>query len=420
MENNSKVFAMAMFCVLAIAVASNASSEVKHGALAGEDKGDGKPNEAEKVASSPPPTSPPIQNAAPTVQVHTSPPQLSQSLPNSGNVDSSSSESPPSMHSSIKSVPPPGPENLNPGASGKVNTSMNLPTKEEHKDSEPPKKEGDKPVQSPIKDDHKAPQDPEKKGDMTSQGPTKDNVPKGSQGIVESGSSGDVSKEGSCDTVNVTCQTGVLVACLWQSGVESREFFLLVQNTGTDDLNVNLKSPSNIKIDSKSLNLTKHSNKKVNLNVDASKGLKIVLSSGKGKDCVLQYKKSTSDWFNYPQIPSYAAQVRPLHGAYLLFATITIVGGTWACCKFGKKEKIVDAGIPYQQLEMATHTQSASLPANEVPADSWDENWDDDWDDEEAVVRTTAKQPTENAPSNGLSSKSANPNKDGWEIDWDD
>ncbi|XP_028552701.1 uncharacterized protein LOC110104033 [Dendrobium catenatum] len=254
MENNSKVFAMAMFCVLAIAVASNASSEMKHRALAGEDKGDGKPNEAEKVASSPPPTSPPIQNVGPTDRVHTSPPQPSQSLPNSSNSDSSSSDSSPLMNSSIKSVPPPGPENLNPGASGKVNTSTNPPTKEEHTDSETPKKEGDKPVQSPIKDDHKAPQDPEKRGDMTSQGPTNDNEPKGSQGIVESGS---------CDTANVRCQTGVLAACLWQPGIESTEFFLLVQNTGTDDLNVNLESPSNIKIDSKSLNLTKHSNKKV-------------------------------------------------------------------------------------------------------------------------------------------------------------
>ncbi|PKU64099.1 hypothetical protein MA16_Dca008005 [Dendrobium catenatum] len=69
---------------------------------------------------------------------------------------------------------------------------------------------------------------------------------------------------------------------------------------------------------------------------------------------------------------------------------------------------------------MATHTQSASVSANEVPADSWDQGWDDDWDDEEAVVRTATKQPAENAPSNGLSSKSSNPNKDGWEIDWDD
>lgn len=424
MGNESKVFAMAMLCFLAVAAASNALYRVKHRALAGEDKGDGKPNESGKVISFPPPISPPIQNAAPAVRGHTIPtqPQPNQSLPNSNNSDSSSFKSSPSVDSSTKTVPPPGPENLNRGPSkqGEDNTSLNPPRKEEHKASEAPKNEGDKPVLSPRKEDHLAPQGPEKRGGIASKAPTKGNVPKGSQEMLEPGS--DKSEHESCETAiasNFTCQKGVLVACLLQSGNESTEFSLLVQNTGADDLNVNLKSPSNIKIDSKSFNLPKHSNKKVNLTADASRGLRIILNTGEGKDCVLQTKTSAFDWFQ--QFPAYAAQVRPMHGAYFLFATIIIIGGTWACCKFGKAEKRVDAGIPYQQLEMAaTRTQTAPAVANEVPADSWDQGWDDDWDDEEAVVRAASKQSTENAPSNGLSSRSVNHSKDGWEIDWDD
>lgn len=418
MENKIKVFAMVILCVLDIAAASNASSGVKHRALAGEDKRDGKTNEPDKITSSHPPVSPPIQNAAPTVQGHTSPPQPSKSLPISKNSDSSGFRSPPIMDSSTKTAPPLGPDNLNPGASRheENTTSMNPPTKEEHKASEAPEKEGDKPVQSPRKEDRKAPPDPEKSGGMTSQAPTKDNVPKGSQGILESGSG--KSKNESCEAenaTNFTCQKGVLVACLLQSSIESTEFFLLVQNTGADDLNVNIKSPSNIKIDSKSLNLLKHSNKKVNLMADTSRGLKIILSTEEGEDCVVQTKISSSDWFNIQQ-------VRPMHGAFFLFAIITIVGGICAFWKFRRtKNRVDDAGIPYQQLEMATHTQSTSMAANEVPADSWDQSWDDDdWDDEEAVVRTAGKQLTETVPSNGLSSRSANPSKNGWEIDWDD
>ncbi|XP_020597338.1 uncharacterized protein LOC110037101 [Phalaenopsis equestris] len=421
MENNIKVFAMTMLCVLFIAVASNAS-EVKHRALAVEDKGDGKPNESEKVASSPPSIPRPIQNAAPTVQGHPSPPQSNQSMPNSDKSDTSSSKSSPLVDSSTKTVPPPGPENLNPGASsqGEDNAPLNPSTKEKHKASETPKKEGDKPVQSPMNEGDKAPRDPEKREDMVSQAPTKDNMPNGSHEIVDS--EGDKSKNKSCETANdsnLTCQKGALVACLLPSGIESTEFFLLVQNTRADDLNVNIKNPSNIKIDSTLLSLPKHSNKKFNLTADASRDLIITLTTGEG-DCVLTTKTSISDGFHFQQFPAYATQLRPMHGAYFLFATFIIICGTWACCKFGRTEKRVDAGIPYQQLEMAMHTQPSSVTANEVPADGWDQSWDDDWDDEEAVIRTADKKVTESVPSNGLSSRSATPAKDGWEIDWDD
>ncbi|KAK8941162.1 hypothetical protein KSP39_PZI010492 [Platanthera zijinensis] len=148
-------------------------------------------------------------------------------------------------------------------------------------------------------------------------------------------------------------------------------------------------------------------------------GLKIILSTGKG-DCVLQTKTPTPDWLSLQQFPAYAAHVRPMHGAYFLFATIIIVGGTWAFCKLGKKEKRADTRIPYQRLEMVTQTRFAAAPAHVIPTDNWDQGWDDDWDDEEAVVRTSAKKPAEDVSPNGRSSRPENTNQNGWEIDWDD
>lgn len=49
MENESKVVAVAILCFLSIAAASNALSGVNRRALAGEDTGNGKPDDPEKV-----------------------------------------------------------------------------------------------------------------------------------------------------------------------------------------------------------------------------------------------------------------------------------------------------------------------------------------------------------------------------------
>lgn len=424
MENSSKAFATALVCVLAMVVMANASDAVKHRVLAGEGKGDGKFNETQKVASSPSPKSSPDGNHVPDDKGNTLLPQHDQSPPKPIHSDPAIPRSPPLANGSAKLVPPPGPENLSPNDSKKVedNTPQSPPNKEDNKSPEAPKKEVNKPMQAPKMEDHSALQAPILV-DKAPQAPKVDKAQGQNEGATNSGNTDENnSKNEVCETANTSnlvCRAGVLVACLLQPKIESTELFLIVQNTGEVDLNVNITSPGKIKIDSSSLNLPKESNKKIKLVADASMDMKFILNAGKG-DCVLQTKTPSSDWLSLQQIPAYAAQVRPMHGAYFLFAAILIAGGTWAFCKFGKKEKRVDAGIPYQQLEMGTQTRSASVPAHVTAADGWDQSWDDDWDDEEAVVRSSAKQHAENASSNGLSSRSANPNQNGWEIDWDD
>lgn len=420
---------MVMICVLALAAISNTSAVPNHRALLGEDKGNGNVREPQELVSSPPPISPLIGNHSPTDQGHNLPLQSYQSPAKSANSDSGIPRSPPPLvDSSQKLLPPPGPENLNPGGTTKAEDmiSQKPPNKEENKTPEDPKKEENKAPENPKKEENKAPEDPKKEGKTPLQSPEKADHKAPQTPNKETSKSGERdeknSKNESCETANastLTCRTGGLIACLFQPGTESTKLFLIVQNTGEDDLYVNITSPGKIKIDSKTLDLPKQSNKKVNITADTSMGLKIILSTSKG-DCVLQTMTPTPDWLSLQQFPAYAAQVRPMHGAYFLFAVIIIVGGTWAFCKYGKKEKRADTGIPYQRIEMATQTRSASAPAHVIPTDNWDQGWDDNWDDEESVVRTSAKKPAEDVSPNGRSSRPENTNQNGWEIDWDD
>ncbi|PKA50556.1 hypothetical protein AXF42_Ash013771 [Apostasia shenzhenica] len=411
MGNCNQTVPVALLCVLAMAMVSSASSMMNFRILVAEEKGDGKPSELPKVSPSTPPTSPLNGNASASSQSQPPPPKPDSSPPNSLSSDSPRPKSP-------SWSTPSGPEdkNLNESSQGTPNSP---PKKEAQKAPESPNKGDDAIIQPPVKQNLNVPQAPV--NDKTPPAQVKDEASqptKEDNSTTLSGKSDDSSKKENCDISDastVKCQNGALVACLLQAETNSKDLFLLVQNIGADDLKVNVTFPVNLKIGSKMLELSKHGVGKVEIEADNSQNLEIVLNAGK-EDCILRTKQSISDWLSFQQMPAYAAQV----GAYFLFATILFIGGTWACCKFGKREKRVDAGIPYQQLEMTTQAQSISVASNEISADNWDQSWDDDWDDEEAAVRTSGKRHTEIASSNGISSRSPNPNKDGWDIDWDD
>ncbi|KAJ6804331.1 uncharacterized protein M6B38_185725 [Iris pallida] len=117
----------------------------------------------------------------------------------------------------------------------------------------------------------------------------------------------------------------------------------------------------------------------MNVPGDATNNLKIVLNSGK-EHCVLEITSSVPGWNPLQQ---YTAQLTPTNGAYFVFASLAVAAGVWACCKFARKGRRVDAGVPYQQLEMGAQTQqSGSAVVEASMADGWDQGWDDDWDEE--------------------------------------
>ncbi|PQP98507.1 uncharacterized protein Pyn_34894 [Prunus yedoensis var. nudiflora] len=215
----------------------------------------------------------------------------------------------------------------------------------------------------------------------------------------------------SCDGIIKTCKVkDVVVACIKNFDIESKEVVILVQNVGDSTLNATV-SAENTKRD---LEIAKHKNKKVNISLDIDRSTKITLNTGNG-ECELHMDPPVSDGNFFLRLPSYEKVVTPINGAYFLIVTVLIFGGTWAFCKARKRKQRTGGGVPYQELEMGL-PESVSATAVET-AEGWDQGWDDDWDGDNAV-KSPGAHLVGSISANGLTSRSAN--KDGWENDWDD
>ncbi|KAA8533971.1 hypothetical protein F0562_031488 [Nyssa sinensis] len=199
-----------------------------------------------------------------------------------------------------------------------------------------------------------------------------------------------------CDISSYRCQdNNNMIACLSQGASGSQGSFLLVQNDGEISLKVNFTDIA-----------CKH----------YFQGERTIETPSQGD----QYISKPPEEKIYTQFPSYDKQfysyatfVTPTNGAYLLFLTALIIGGTWACCKLGKRGRHLE-GVPYEELEMG---RSESLSAMNVETEGWDQYWDDDWD-EEKEVKSPAGNHIGNGQANGFTSKSSK--IDGWGNDWDD
>uniref|UniRef100_A0A1D1YI02 DUF7356 domain-containing protein n=1 Tax=Anthurium amnicola TaxID=1678845 RepID=A0A1D1YI02_9ARAE len=227
-------------------------------------------------------------------------------------------------------------------------------------------------------------------------------------------SRGKAQEDDKCNaSLPLSCHVEGLVACLQHPQNGSQEWFLLVRNEEENLLNVNISASASMKI-ANPLPMPKHNIKKIKFHADAAGDGRIVLNAGK-KDCILHVPPpSTLAGKFFPQFSRYANHVTPVYGIYVASLTVFFAGGTWACCKFRKRGRRVDAGVAYQQLEMGTHNQS-SARADDNEMDGWDEGWnDDEWDEEEAVPRPPEKR---GVSENGVTSKSSA--KNDWE-DWDD
>lgn len=214
-----------------------------------------------------------------------------------------------------------------------------------------------------------------------------------------------------CKISQYTCHDrGNLTACLQFSGEAPKELSLLIQNDGESTLNVSGTLPPKIPL--KQMLIHKQQAKKISFMASAGNRLLIVLTAGNGT-CMIRMDatKSGGDFFRH--LPFYATQATPIHGVYLFLLIAVTIGGTWACCKWGRRGRVVD-GVPYQELEMG---QVDSFTANNVETtEGWDESWDEDWEDEETV-----KTPSGNHVGNGSVNGHSRPSKkDGWENDWDD
>ncbi|BFG36595.1 hypothetical protein CerSpe_228700 [Prunus speciosa] len=365
--------------IFIVAEASNASLLFKHRILIGETQKDNStvPGKDSPVPSPPrPPPSPP--------------PPVSSS---GGNGSVPKADDDPSKNKT-DSLPPaktpkadPGPRGLNNNTKTDEGKDPNKEKKDRNPTPDKESKEDPNPVpattpkQDPnskqLKDEPNSASAPPEGGKVKN----KEDSPKG--GKVKSkekkekndnvNNSQNADKE-SCDGIIKTCKVkDVVVACIKNFDIESKEVVILVQNVGDSTLNATV-SAENTKRD---LEIAKHKNKKVNISLDIDRSTKITLNTGNGE--------------------------------------LLIFGGTWAFCKARKKKQRTGGGVPYQELEMGL-PESVSATAVET-AEGWDQGWDDDWDGDNAV-KSPGAHLVGSISANGLTSRSAN--KDGWENDWDD
>ncbi|XP_022935129.1 uncharacterized protein LOC111442092 [Cucurbita moschata] len=216
------------------------------------------------------------------------------------------------------------------------------------------------------------------------------------------------SKHETCDGVpdNKKCRDqNKLIACIQSNLIESRGLAVLVLNEGEDTLEVNVTGGNFFK----GLKILKHHKERITIPLTTETSYKLILDAGNG-ECVLYRSPLVSGENLFLHLPSFDQLATPVNGAYFLILAVLIFGGSWACCKFRRRQA---GGIPYQELEMALPESSSAV--NVETADGWDQGWDDDWDEENAV-KSPGGRHIGSISANGLTARS---NKDGWENDWD-
>lgn len=151
----------------------------------------------------------------------------------------------------------------------------------------------------------------------------------------------------------------------------------------------------------------------INISDSGRGSLTIVLHAGNENCTIHKGAVVPEDNINL-QYPTFDTYITPINGAYVLFASALIIGGTWTCFKSWKGRRARVDGIPYQELEMGQ--SDLVLSVNVENSEGWDQSWDDDWDEEKGVESASGNS-GRSITGNGNISRS---NSRGWRNDWDD
>ncbi|XP_057804399.1 uncharacterized protein LOC131019811 [Salvia miltiorrhiza] len=215
----------------------------------------------------------------------------------------------------------------------------------------------------------------------------------------------------SCNGSISSCKEQMMIACIKISkDGGSEHVFLVVINEGESPLKVNVILPNSIQNILTDVEVPKHTSKKIDITSSVGKSNKLIVSSG-GSPCELVLVQSASVDKIIQQLSFYSKQVTPIYAVYASFLVTLLLGGTWACCRFRKRNQ--QDGVPYQELEMGLPESTANVDGSE----GWDHDWDDDWD-EDVEVKSPSGHQVRSVSADGLTSRS--PKRDGWENGWDD
>ncbi|KAL4322202.1 hypothetical protein HN51_066829 [Arachis hypogaea] len=212
----------------------------------------------------------------------------------------------------------------------------------------------------------------------------------------------------SCRDLGKCTDKGGMVGCI--SKLDPRYVVVLLHNGGSDTIKVKLNEGN---VEGIEVGIQK--TVKVNITLATNGRTQLTFNAGKGDCVLLLHMGIPKPKGDFPiHFPSRDKILTPVNGAYFLIVAVVVLGGTWGCCKFGKKRR---GEVPYQELEMAM-PETVAAAANDIEsAEGWDQVWDDDWDDDVAV-KSPGTRHVGSISANGLTARSSN--KDGWEDNWDD
>ncbi|KAL0347575.1 UNVERIFIED_CONTAM: hypothetical protein Scaly_1773500 [Sesamum calycinum] len=189
-------------------------------------------------------------------------------------------------------------------------------------------------------------------------------------GKADSTTTTKLGNNGICEGSLTRCRVQEMLACIESSkDGGAKQLFLVVQNEGESTLKVNV-------------NLPNLENALPAFEMDISsivgKNSELIVNSGSAK-CELHLVNPVSVDNLMRQLSFYSKQVTPIYAVYASSLLVLLLGGTWACCKFRKRNR--QEGIPYQELEMGFPDTAFCKDV----AEGWDHDWDDDWDEDTAV-----------------------------------
>ncbi|KAL0338069.1 UNVERIFIED_CONTAM: hypothetical protein Sangu_1329000 [Sesamum angustifolium] len=206
---------------------------------------------------------------------------------------------------------------------------------------------------------------------------------------------------GICEGSLTRCRVQEMLACLESSkDGGAKQLFLVVQNEGESTLKVNVNLP-NLENALPAFEVSKHKTRRMDISSIVGKNNELIVNSGSAK-CELHLVNPVSVDNLMRQLSFYSKQVTPIYAVYASFLLVLLLGGTWACCKFRKRNR--QEGIPYQELEMGFPETASAV--NVDVAEGWDHDWDDDWDEDTAVKPPIGPQ-VRNFSADGLTARSA-------------
>ncbi|KAJ3684960.1 hypothetical protein LUZ61_014124 [Rhynchospora tenuis] len=218
-----------------------------------------------------------------------------------------------------------------------------------------------------------------------------------------------VSNVEECDPSNrCVDQKDMFIACLRVPGTDSLALSLLIENNGTDSLDIEIVAPAFVNLEHSQVQLKAKEHKKVKVYLtEGAKDTTILLRSQESH-CSLNLRNTLI--LEPPRTPSlYIHLLTRFTLGCILLAVMSLIALTYLFVKFRRSHS--EVGLPYQRLDMELPVSTGGGAFSERNPENWN-NWGDVWLDEEAPL--TPSKPSSKPLSKGLNPRKFS--KEGWKT----